>query len=202
MPEPDFHVDINDRSVSVRLNVSPRRRFYASIFFIAMLALMVCGLLFLSGKNGSPSMWHDLSSFPVNSGDFIVPLVILLSCVAFVVLLSWRYVVSAYPSDETFYCDGRTLTISKVRWLDIHNKHWDTCSYAVPEIVNMRYQAIARARGTSIYGLRFIAGGKTQRVLPGLKPREADKILKVLKSFGADVPDDPKLLKKLAEIST
>jgi len=203
MPEPDFHVDINDRSVSVRLNVSPRRRFYASIFFIAILALMICGLLFLSGKNGSPSMWHDLSSSPVNSGGFIFPLVILLSGVAFVVLLTWRYIISAYPSDETFYCDGRTLTISKVRWLDIHNRHWNTCSYAVPEIVNMRYQAIARARGTSIYGLRFIAGGKTQRVLPGLRPREADKILKTLKTFGADVPDDLKLSKKPAEgIST
>ena len=202
MPEPNFHVDINDGSVSVRLNASPRGRFYASIFFIAVLALMICGLLFLPGKNGSPSMWNALSSSPVNSGDFIVPSIIVLGCVALVVLLSWRYVISAYPSDETFYCDGRMLTISKVRWLDIHNEHWDTSSYAVPEVVNMRYQAIASARGTSIYGLRFIAGGKTQRVLPGLKPREADKILKVLKSFGADVPDDPKLLKKLAEIST
>jgi len=38
-----------------------------------------------------------------------------------------------------------------------------------------------------------------QRVLPGLKLREADKILKALKTFGVDVPDDPTLSKKLAE---
>jgi len=63
----------------------------------------------------------------------------------------------------------------------------------------MRYQAIANAKGISIYGLSFIAGGRTLRVLPGLKPRQADKILKALKAFGADVPDDPTLSKKLAE---
>jgi hypothetical protein len=67
------------------------------------------------------------------------------------------------------------------------------------EIENLKYQAIASARGVSIYGLRFKAGGRTQRVLPGLKPRDADKILKALKAFGVDVPDDPKFLKKLAE---
>ena len=50
-----------------------------------------------------------------------------------------------------------------------------------------------------MYGIQFTAGGRTHRVLPGLKPREADKILKTLKSFGADVPDDPTLSKKLAE---
>jgi hypothetical protein len=67
------------------------------------------------------------------------------------------------------------------------------------DVVDLRYQAVANARGVSIYGLCFIAGGGTQRVLPGLKPREADKILKVLKAFGADVPDDPTLSRKLAE---
>jgi hypothetical protein len=199
MPKQDFHVDINDRSVSVRLNVSPRARFYACIFFISFGALAIYGILFLPGKHGSPSMWHDLSSSPVDSGSFIFPSILLLSLPVLMGLLTWRYVVSAYPSDEIFHCDGLTLTISKVRWLDIHNKHWDTRSYALAGIVDMRYRAIAHARGTSIYGLRFIAGGRTQRVLPGLKPREADKILKTLKAFGTDVPDDPTLSEKLAE---
>jgi hypothetical protein len=54
-------------------------------------------------------------------------------------------------------------------------------------------------QGGSIYGLRFLAGGKTQRVLPGITPRQADKILKALKAFGADVPDDPEFSKKLEE---
>lgn len=202
MAEPDFNVEINDQSVSVRLNVSgisPRGRFYACIFFIATLVLAMCGLLLLPGKHGGPSMWQDLSSHPVGSGGFIFPLVLLLSFPPLIVLVTWRYVVSAYPSDETFRCDRSTLTISKVRWLDIHNKKWDTRSYALTEIEKMGYQAIARAKGASIYGLRFMACGKTQRVLPGLKAREADKILQALKAFGVNVPDDPMLSRKLVE---
>jgi hypothetical protein len=58
---------------------------------------------------------------------------------------------------------------------------------------------ITRLRGYSIYGLRLDAGGKTQRVLPGLKPRDAEKLLTTLKAFGADVPDDPVVPSKLKE---
>ena len=137
MPEQDFHVEFNDKSVDVRLSVSehsPNARFYACGFFVATWAVAICALLFLPGKRGSPSMWHDLSSSPVDSGDFIVPLVILFGISVLIVLLTRRYVVLAYPSDEIFHFDGLTLTISKVRWLDIHNTHWDTYSCALPDI--------------------------------------------------------------------
>jgi hypothetical protein len=167
------------------------------MFFIAIGALAICGLLFLPGKHSSPSMWHDLSSSPADSGDFIFPFILLLSFPVLMGFLLWRYTIFAYPSDETVHCDRSTLTISKVRWLDIHNSHWDTRSYALAGIADMRYQEIAYVKGGSIYGLCFIAAGKTERVLPGLKPREADKILKALKTFGADVPDDPTLSEKL-----
>ncbi len=198
MSEPDFNFEINERLVSVRLNgTSPRGRFWAFIFFfIALPALGTCALLFLPGRNGSPSMWQDLSS----SGPDIFACILLLSAPPFMLLLIWRYAVSAYPSDEVFRCDGSTLTISKVRWFDFQNNdNWSTRSYALPEIETMRYKAIASARATSIYGLWFKAGGRIERVLPGLEPREADKILKAVKRFGVNVPDDPKLLRKLAE---
>lgn len=194
-----FEIVADENLVDIRLNVSPHSRFYASTFFIAIGVIGVCGVLFLPGKNGNPSMWHDLSSSPVNSGDFIFPLVLLLAFPILMTLLLRRYVVSAYPSGETLRCDRSTLTISKVRWLDIHNKRRDTHSYQLTDIFDIRYQAIAYARGTSIYGLHFIAQGRTQRILPGLTAREADKILKALKALGADVPDDPTLWKKLAE---
>lgn len=202
MAEQKFQIDIDDQSVRVRLNVSeysPYGRFYACIFFIALGALGICALLFLPGKHGNPSMWHDLSSYPVDSGSFVFPFVLLLSFPPFIGLLLWRYVVSAYPSDEAFQCDRSMLTISKVRWLDFRNKRWHSRSYALAEIGNMRYQAIASAKGTSIYGLRFVAGGRDQRVLPGLKASEADKILKALQVLGVDVPDDPELPRRLAE---
>jgi hypothetical protein len=69
MPDEDLDLDISNRSVSVRLNVSAHKRFYACIFFIAVGVVAICGLLFLPGKHGNPSMWHDLSSSPVNSGN-------------------------------------------------------------------------------------------------------------------------------------
>jgi len=202
MADHSFQIDIDDRSVTVRLDVSkysPHGRFYACIFFIAFLALGICVLLFLPGKHGSPGMWQELSSNPVDSGGFIVPLVLLVSFPVLMGLFTWRYVVLAYPSDETFRCDRSTVTISKVRWLDFNNKHWNTRSFALAEIENMGYEAIARAKQASIYGLRFITAGKTLRILPGLKPQEADKILKALKTLGVDVPYDPELLKKLEE---
>jgi len=75
----------------------------------------------------------------------MVPLVLLLSVPVLMGLLLWRYIMLAYPSAETFHCDGVTLTLSQVRWLDVHNKRWDTRSYPLAEIAEMKYQAIARA---------------------------------------------------------
>ncbi len=86
-----------------------------------------------------------------------------------------------------------------MRWLDVHNNHWDTFSFPLAEVREIRYQAIARLKGNPVYGLRFIAGGKTWRVLPGLKARDGEKILVALKTFGADVPDDPVVQSKLKE---
>jgi hypothetical protein len=151
--------------------------------WIAVLSLAV----FAEGKRGQPSMWHDLATHPVNSQGFIVPLVILLGASALIVLLSWRYVVMAYPSDETFYCDRSTLTISKVRWLDIQNADWRSLSYPLDAITGIKYRAVARTRGGTVYGLRFKAAGRSERVLPGLGTHDAGEILKALKAFGADV---------------
>lgn len=196
MGEQNFDININDQSVNVRLYAVPGERFRAFILFLGIGTLLMCGLIFAPGKQGRPSMWHDLSSSPIDSGDFIIPISLLLSFPILMGFLLRRYVISAYPSDETLHCDRQTLTISRVRWFDIHDKRWDTSSYPLANVVNVRYQRIASARGTSIYGLRFIAEDRTQRVLPGLEARDADKILKALKAFGADVPDDPTLSSK------
>lgn len=198
MPE-EFHLEVTNQSAYVRLNVLGRARFYALAFFASLTALAICALLFLPGKRGSPSIWHGLSTSSVGSADFLFPFFLLLSLPPFMLIMTKRYVRLAYPSDETFHADRSTLSISRARWLDTHNNHWDTCSFTLAEVRDIRYKAIASLRGTSIYGLRFIAGGKTRRVLPGLKPRDAEKILAALKAFGADVPDDPVLQRKLKE---
>jgi hypothetical protein len=86
-------------------------------------------------------------------------------------------------------CDGSTFaTITGI-----------PISYSLAEVWKIRYGVITRLRGYSIYGLRLDAGGKTQGILPGLKPRYAEKLLMTLKAFGADVPDDPPVPSKLKE---
>lgn len=186
----NFKMEVTNQSVTVHLNASkksPRGRLYWGVFFVALWIAALCLLIFSDGKHGGPSMWHAFETNPVNSQDFIAPLVILLCISALFVLMNWRYVVMAYPSDETFYCDRSTLKISKVRWLDIHNKDWQTRSYPLDGVKGITYRAVARSRGTAIYGLRFRAAGRSERVLPGLGTHDAGKILKAVKAFGGNV---------------
>jgi hypothetical protein len=146
----------------------------------------MCLLVFAPNKHGD-RMWHDFATHPVNSPGFIVPLFILLGCSALMVLVSWRYVVMAYPSDETFYCDRSTLTVAKVRWLDAHNRDWWTRSYPLGSISGIKYKVLATTKGSAVYGLRFKAEGRIERVLPGLGTRDAGRILRAVKAFGVDV---------------
>jgi hypothetical protein len=203
MPEQEFKLEITDKSVLVRLNVPGRARFYALAFFAGVATLLLCVLLFLPGKHGRPSMWHVLSTSSVGSTDFLIPFfLLLLGAPLLMVVLPRRYVMLAYPSDPTFRCDRSTLSVSKVRWLDVNNNHWDTCSFPLAEVRGVRYQVIAQFRTGAVYGLRFAVSGETLRVLPGLKPKDAERVLTALKIFGADVPDDPELQRKLKEDSS
>lgn len=199
MAEQDFRLAITHQSVLVQLDAPGRKRLCAVVFFVGLTVLAICGLLFLSGKNGSPSIWHAMAASPVSSMGFLFPLFLVFSFPLALGLLLRRYVTLAWPSDEKFYCDGSSLTISKVYWLDFQDRHWQTWSYPLPAVRAIQYRAVASARGYTIYGLRFHAGGKTQRVLPGLMPRDAEKILLALKTFGADVPDDPFVSDKIKE---
>jgi hypothetical protein len=199
MSKHDFDININGESVSVHLNAPPKTRFYASGFFILLVALGMCVALFLPGKHSDPSMWHHLASSPVESGTFKVWLLIFLSFPVLAFLLMRRYVIAAFPSNEAFHCDRSTLTISKVHYLDVHNTHWDTRTYQLADVRDIRYRAIISTKDATIYGLRFVAGGRKQKILPGLGPRDAEKILQALKTFGADVPDDPKLQQKIKD---
>jgi len=190
MPDQKLHLDITNDSVSVRLNGdSGRKRFYALAFFSALTALGMCLLLFLPGKNGSPSIWHDRSA----------SFVLMLTFPLLIFVLTKRYVRLAYAGDETLRCDRSTLSIARVRWLDFRDGHWDSSSFALAEVREIKYRVLVAMRGTSIYGLRLRAGGRNLRVLPWLKPADAERILLALRSFGADVPDDPPVPSKLKE---
>ncbi len=125
---------------------SPQRhgRFYWAAFWFAVWIVGLCVSLF-TGKFGEPSMSHDLA-YPVNSSEFIILLLLLLGSQALIGLIFWRSVAMDYPSDEILYCDSSILTISKVRWLDVHNKDWRTRSYPIQKITGLKYQPLSRLR--------------------------------------------------------
>ena len=197
-----FEIVITESSIDVRHDVSsesPRGRFYAGLFFLALMTLLLCGLIFLPGKHGRPNMWHDFSTSPIDSEDFILPLSLILLFATGSGYIATRYLLAAYPSDEAIHCDRSTLTVSKVPWLDASNRTWRTRSYPLGEVSKLRFGIIASAKGSSIYGIRFVATGKDQKILPGIQAPEAAEILKALAILGADVVDDPKLPQKVEE---
>ncbi len=169
------------------------------IFFSILCLVLDAALLFLPGKNGRPSVWHDFTTRPISTDGFIWLFMVIIGLPGFLALLTHRYAWAAFPSDQTLQCDSKTLTYSRVRWFDFTNKDWITCTYAVSELAEFQYRSLGSSKGTSIYGLTFLAEGKVRRALPGLKPHQADRVLKGLKSLGADVPDDLVLKKKLED---
>lgn len=200
MVQQEFNIVITESSVDVRHDASrksPKGRFYMGLFFLAVLILVACGIVLLPGKHGTPSMWYDISTSPINSADFIFPLSLVALFVVFMGYVTKRYLLAAYPSDEAIHCDRLTLTVSKVPWLDVSNSKWTTRSYLLRDVSQLRFGIIASAKGASIYGIRFVADGKRQKVLPGLEAPEAAEILKALRELGANVVDDPKLSKKV-----
>lgn len=142
LDQEEFEVEATSQSVNVRLNASRTfscGRFYWADFFVAFWMAALCLLVFANGKYGQPGMWHNFATCPLNSSGFIVPLLLQVDGPALMALISWRYVVMTYPSDENFYCGRSVLTISRVRWLGIHNKDWRTRSYSLREITGLKY---------------------------------------------------------------
>ena len=97
MADRSFEVEIDDRAVTVRLigsECSPHGRLHALIWFVAMVLVVDCAVLFLPGKRGAPSMWQEISSHPIASVGFVFPLVFLLSFSAILFLILRRYVMA------------------------------------------------------------------------------------------------------------
>jgi hypothetical protein len=194
LAEPTFKVAITNDSVTASLDVSshsPRTRFYAGSGYFLLALVADCAFFFVPRKHGRPSMWHYLSSSSVvESGNSTVAVLLLLAVPLFMYITCRRYIWAAYPLDEKPYCDGSTLTISKIRWLDFRNADWRSRRYALTDVSDIKYCRVARLRGSSIYGLRVIAKGRRERILPGLDEPSGEKILSALKALGGKVSDD------------
>jgi hypothetical protein len=199
MAHTDFSISITDKSVDVRYTPSvsePRGKLFGFIFTICILVVLACALLFLPGKHGNPSMWHDLANAPSDSS-----VVFAIGFTLFIGLFGWqgfRYARAAWASDETFHCDREAITISRIPWLDFSNRTWRTYTYPLTDVSGIRFAVIASAKGRSFWGLRFRAHGR-RWALPGLEAPEAKPILTALRTLGADVPDDPNLDKRIKQ---
>ena len=204
MAHSDFSISITDKAVDVSYTPSvsnPRGKLFGFIFIIATLVVLACAILFLPGKHGNPSMWHDLTN--ASSGSSVV--FISIGLMLFIGLLGWWgfcYARAAWASDETFHCDREALTVKRVPWLDFSNRAWRTYTFPLAEVSAIRFAVIVSMRGAVYRGLRFRAHGR-KWVLPGLEAPEAKGILTGLRALGADVPEDPKLdklIKKTLEM--
>jgi hypothetical protein len=196
-----FDIYATDASVDVCRNPKPsaKSRFQGASIVVGSAILLLCVLVFLSGKHGRPSMWVELNSNPVSSSDFLVPMCIILAYIVFIGWLGIRWSLAAWPADDALHCDRSTFTFSRARWLDSQN-HLDSHSFPLSSISDIRYGVIATAKNSTIYGLRFRLNGKKQKLLAGLEAPEAETILKALKSLGADVSDDPKLQNRIKSV--
>lgn len=199
MSKTDFQINITRQSVSVQLDLPSRSRIHATAFFVVLTILAMCALLFLPGRHGDPTMWQTLTRSRFGSTGFMFEWLLLLSFPLLMFFLCGRYAVAAFPSDEKLHCDQSTLTLSKARWLDFRSNQWDTRSYPLADVHEIRYRTVLSTKNATIYGLRFVAGGRNQKILPGLSPCDAEEILNALKALGADVPDDPKLQQKIKD---
>lgn len=201
MAHSDYSISITAEAVDVHYTPSesdPRGKLFGFVFSIGVLVALACAVLFLPGKHGTPSMWHDLSSARSGSSEFSVPVIRL---TLFVGLFGWqgfRYARAAWASDEIFHCDRHAITIKRIPWLDFSNHIWRTYTYPLTEVHAVRFAVIASAKGQQYWGIRFRARGR-RWALPGLEAPEAKTILAGLKAVGADVPDDPKLDKRIKQ---
>lgn len=202
MPPSEFTISITQDFVEIRLQPSiqsPRAKLYGAIFSASAVILVLCALLFLSGKHGSPSMWHDMSNANIGSSAFLIPLAFLIVGGGFMTWMGFRWSAAAWPSDETLRCDHTVLTISRIPYLDFRDRTWKTQSYALRDLEKFRFAIYASAKNSSIYGFRFRANGKRHKTLPGLEAPEAQNILTALQRLGVDVVLDDKLQKKVGK---
>ncbi|HEY5328704.1 MAG TPA: hypothetical protein VIJ79_02370 [Acidobacteriaceae bacterium] len=193
-----FDITVSNEVVDVHRDPkpAPKQKFWGAIVVITTILTVLCALIFLPGKHGSPAMWRDLSRAPINSSDFLFPFCLIGT---FVILMGWlaiRWILAAWPADDALHCDRVNFTVSKAKWLDTKGT-LVAHSFAISQISQLRYGAIASAKNSTIYGLRFRVDGKMQKLLAGLEAPEAGTILAALKSLGADVLDDPKLQKRI-----
>ena len=177
---------------------SPHGRFYWAFSILAFLGAIISMILFASGKHGEPGLWERFRESPADSYRSLVPSLLLLALFAVMIWLAIRALRVNYPGGQKLECDGHTLTISRLRWLDWQNSDWITQTYALNEVSRIRYAVIVHNRSKSTWGLHLTAAGKGHRLFPHLTTQQAGEILNGLEALGANTERFVKAARKAA----
>ena len=189
MPKNKIDVSIEPRQIRIQYDAireSPYGRFYAGLLYLGFGIGVICLFLFVPGKHGAPSIWRDMHSSPVDSFGFLFPLGLLLAAFSLTGWLLVRAVRVTCPGAQKLECDGATITVSWIRWMDWKNETWVTETYPLQEVSRIRYGVLVSGRGGSTYGLRFRATGRNYKLLPDLNTVQAGKILAGFEAMGGD----------------
>ena len=107
---------------------------------------------------------------------------------------------SLFPSGEKLHGDRSQLIVSKIPWVSFRGQ-WTTHAFSLAEISQMQYGVLRRgtARDPSVYGIRFLANGKVQKIIRRIEAPEASHLLRGLERLGFDVRHDPNMLARIQE---
>jgi hypothetical protein len=146
------------------------------------------------------AVWWTLTHERASSRYFIETAVaILLNLIlsGYILALGVR---SLFPSGEKLRCDYSQLIVSKIPWVSFRGR-WTTRVFSLAEISQMEYEVLRRgtARDPSVYGIRFLADGKVQKILSRIEAPEASHLLRGLERLGLDIRHDPDTLAKIQE---
>jgi hypothetical protein len=192
MSQQGFEINITKDSVDVRRNVSFLAQRYGTYVGIAYVALAI--LIFywtILYSHGRVSIWEIVREGRIANSDFGVAVFGLIVISGFSAIILFLGARTFFASGDSLHCDRSTFTVSRIPWFSLRGK-WTTRSYPLSDISQLRFAKILRNRsGDDFWGLRFLAGGRKQKLFTGLEAPEAHKILKALHVLGVDVLDDP-----------
>ncbi len=152
-------------------------------------ALLAYGALLRPDRNGYSGWWrlmHDrfTSQFLI---DAVIPLGF-----GFVVWLLFAAlgVRSFFTSGQMLHCDRSQLTVAKIPWVNFNGK-WRPRTVPIAAVSQLELAIWPSKTRETYYLILFRADGKRQKVLAGIEAPEGYRILKGLKTLGADVRHDP-----------
>lgn len=197
-----YDVKVSADSVDAKWERSHRSifvRVFGSIATIALAAALMYFVAFLPlHPHDRYTMWYVLRHERVSSRYFIEAAIeTLLICALWGFILAVG-VRSLFPSGEKLHGDRSQLTVSKIPWANFRGR-WMIRAFSRAEILQMEYGILRRgtAKSPSVYGIRFLAGGKVQKILSWIEAPEASHLLRGLERLGFNVRHDPDMLARI-----